>query len=383
MAIFFISCIEDGAENDTFESSNFIYQFENSFRDLGESDKSFVETNDHGLIVVGTHHDQYLTENNNRNIYISKISNKGNLLWEKSIGGIWDDYGCCIEEFNNEYYILGFKMIDGIGLGFKVPYVIRIDNNGKLIWEQTFDLFEKSANIQGYISKTSDNNLIICGSHNKFEPVPFLLKIDENGSVIWSREYFDQLGEATNIKVLEIPNSNTYAVLGHPGPYNLCNESIFYYIYEDGTFNGKVVYENSRLYSFVFSNDAMFLTGQARYPEYDFKLIKYDGQFSSKVFKTANYWGGEGNAIRLDKTGNLIVTGQSGIDDYVEHNGGQMAIGGSTFLGKFDQSLDSIWIKYNLNTSNPTSLEITEDNNYLIGTSTNIFRTDPYSYFTY
>jgi PKD repeat protein len=91
-----------------------------------------------------------LTSNGNQDIFIQKLDSSGNFLWAKSLGGSDTDKGNYIDTDNyGNFYITGdFKSatIDfdpGLGIsshssnGDYDIFVIKLDSNGSLIWSKT------------------------------------------------------------------------------------------------------------------------------------------------------------------------------------------------------------------------------------------------------
>jgi hypothetical protein len=130
-----------------------------------------------------------------------KIDAEGSLLWEHSYGGSGIDIAQDIAKTTDGGYVVAGSTIstDGdisMSHGGSDVWVIKIDNNGALLWEKTYggSGFDAAEGIEptvdgGYIisgnSKSMDQDL----SFNAGENDMWLLKIDALGSPVWQRSF--------------------------------------------------------------------------------------------------------------------------------------------------------------------------------------------------
>lgn len=96
--------------------------------------KSVLETSDNGFLVLGT---ASLVSAGTSSIYLVKISNDGNIMWEKMNMGLNTETGrgkSIIKTIDNNYLILGtFSSQADHGL-----YIAKIDPSGNLLWTKKF-----------------------------------------------------------------------------------------------------------------------------------------------------------------------------------------------------------------------------------------------------
>lgn len=127
-----------------------------------------------------------------------------NILWQKSYGGDNKDEVYDIDEFSNGDLLLtcisnsdaGFdKSEDNIGIGNDI-WLIRIDQNGNIVWENTIggDLIENWAmssidnNDNVYVNITSSSNASGDKTENSYGLSDlWLVKLSDQGNIIWDK----------------------------------------------------------------------------------------------------------------------------------------------------------------------------------------------------
>jgi hypothetical protein len=155
----------------------------NSFIIVGSSDSKDVDISNN----LGSY-----------DFWVIHISAKGELIWEKNFGGseIDEAYGIA-KTADNNFVIVGDtrssdKNISKNNGGADV-WLIKIDINGNLLWEKTIGAsgFDASRSIK----LTADNGFLITGSSrssdndfiNKGQNDALLIKVDENGDLVWQK----------------------------------------------------------------------------------------------------------------------------------------------------------------------------------------------------
>ncbi len=161
-----------------------------------------VSTNDSCYIVSGSS-DSYdkgvlTTHSGSEDVYCFKINKKGDLLWQKTYGGLRWDQGQCIIKSPKSGYLLGAYTESGDGdvihpHGY--AWVINIDDQGKIIWQKTYG---DSLNVQfNSLTATPDTGFIACGSispYFKNGKDVWVVKFKNDSLIQWS----DTLGGSRN-----------------------------------------------------------------------------------------------------------------------------------------------------------------------------------------
>lgn len=94
---------------------------------------SVVETSDGGFVMVGTTFSTDKSEGGGFDVYVVKTDNNGNKLWDQTFGGSSDDYGASIKQTPDGGYIIACTMsLLSSPADNKVMCLIKIDDKGEI-----------------------------------------------------------------------------------------------------------------------------------------------------------------------------------------------------------------------------------------------------------
>lgn len=163
-----------------------------------------VETNDGGIIMVGYSESQDFDVENPKGSYdywVINLDKDGHLHWKKSFGGsdIDQAYGIAKTDFNS-YLIVGqSNSVDGdisSHIGNSDIWVIHINHHGDLLWEKSFGgvqfetaySIKKNKNGRFYIAGNSRSNDVFT---NIGQNDALLIEIDAhpNTGIYWSKTF--------------------------------------------------------------------------------------------------------------------------------------------------------------------------------------------------
>jgi len=135
-------------------------------------------TPDDGYIVTG-YTKSYGTGGSD--IWIIKLDDLGNKIWDKTFGGDKNDAGYSVyPTIDNGFVILGYT--SSYGVGGEDIWLIKLDAQGEKIWDKTFGDID---NDYGYeIKQTPDGEYIIAGSQGG---KAWIIKLDSNGNKLWDK----------------------------------------------------------------------------------------------------------------------------------------------------------------------------------------------------
>jgi hypothetical protein len=305
------------------------YQWESNLggndHDYGES---AIETSDGGYIIVG------YTKGFGAigfDLYVAKTDQNGNMIWQNTFGGSLDDYGYDVCETSDGGYMLT-GVTYSMGAGNDDIYLIKLDNSGNAIWEKAFGDISYDKGFS--VLETSDGNYLVSG----YKIVPYaqggdgngdfyLFKVDTNGNMLWE----SNVGEPRNDAIQETIETSDGGLV-----------SVGYTYYKSGGFSpdiklvktdsaGNLIWTQyheapgeQRAYSIDETLDGGFIisayTDVSGSDRTDAYLVKTDGSGNLIWSKT---FGGEGfeygRGVCTTPDGGYIMVGQSdsfGVGDF-------------------------------------------------------------------
>ena len=177
---FLVSCIPTSISNEP-------KTWQKTYGGTGFDGAQYIQqTSDGGYIAVGWT-DSF--GSGGYDGYLLKLDGSGNLKWQKTFGGNQDDWFNYTRQTSDDGYIaVGWTYSYGQGLAD--VYVVKLDANGELTWEETYggDGFDEGY----YIEQTADGGFVIAGESNSFVSGPvdvYVLKLDANGNLEWQKTY--------------------------------------------------------------------------------------------------------------------------------------------------------------------------------------------------
>jgi len=166
----------------------------------------------------------------NMDYWVVKLNNEGNIEWQKTYGGKYADLLRSMEQTTDNGYILagyssspisGDKTDANKGVGDY--WIIKINDTGEIQWQNTYGA---EGDDQPYvIHQTNDGGYIVGGNSNSKNALTtqggivgngtdfWVLKLDTEGGVIWSKTY--DFGKTDILTSLVENKDNTYLIGGH------------------------------------------------------------------------------------------------------------------------------------------------------------------------
>ncbi|NQT79176.1 MAG: hypothetical protein HQ555_02125 [Candidatus Aminicenantes bacterium] len=156
--------------------------------------KSIQQTFDGGYIVAGRTLSFGAGDND---FWILKLSTNGEIEWQKTYGGIDNDYPKSIQQTNDGGYIVAGST-SSFGAGDNDFWVLKLSPNGEIEWQRTYG----GSNPDGAFSiqQTNDGGYIVAGNSSSFifPPFPYqsdnktdilILKLSSNGDIVSSCDF--------------------------------------------------------------------------------------------------------------------------------------------------------------------------------------------------
>jgi hypothetical protein len=124
-----------------------------------------------------------------------KLDANGNVQWQKTYGGTYDDYANSIQQTSDGGYIVAGRTYS-FGAGYADVWVLKLDASGNVQWQKTYGgTYDDYANS---IQQTSDGGYIVAGVTKSFRAGNadvWVLKLDASGNVQWQKIYGYEPGD--------------------------------------------------------------------------------------------------------------------------------------------------------------------------------------------
>ena len=170
------------------------------------NDRSFgvVEANDGGLVMVGASESDDFDISNSKGSYdfwVVKVSAKGEMLWEKSFGGTGIDKAYAIVKTqDNAYAVVGntFSADTDISKnnGESDVWLIKVSDSGDLLWEKTFGgtAFDAARGLNvtlegGFVIAGNSKSLDGNATENNGENDLWIIKTDAEGNILYEKSF--------------------------------------------------------------------------------------------------------------------------------------------------------------------------------------------------
>ncbi|UCE73017.1 MAG: Ig-like domain-containing protein, partial [Methanomassiliicoccales archaeon] len=189
--------------------------------DGGDRGYSTQQTSDYGYIIAGYTYSYGFFDSP---VWLIKTDSSGNEQWNKTFGGIDDDGGFSVQQTSDYGYIItGFTM--SYGSGDQDVWLIKTDPSGVEQWNKTFGGIN---NDFGYsVQETSDGGYIITGWTRPYgasnEDV-WLIKTDNLGNEQWNKT-FGGISYDRGYSVKQTSDGG-YIITGYTRSYETSDEDV-------------------------------------------------------------------------------------------------------------------------------------------------------------
>jgi hypothetical protein len=186
---------------------------------------SIIKTSDNGFAIVGhtfSNDGDILQNQGNADAWIVKISNTGTIVWQKTYGGSEGDYLYSIQQTNDGGYITCGQTESSDGNlssnhGITDAWIMKLNPLGEIEWNKTYG----GSNDDGLnsIIQTTDGQYIFGGNTyssdfdintNFGESDCWIMKLNNNGDLVWEKNYGGSDNEAINNIIKTSDNSFIY-----------------------------------------------------------------------------------------------------------------------------------------------------------------------------
>jgi hypothetical protein len=168
---------------------------------------------DGGYLISGITYSY--TTNGGWDTWLIKIDEHGHELWNKTYGWSNFEISAYVLEIEDGYMVAG--KTESTTCGFSDAYLIKIDKNGTEIWSKVYGMGD-----EGFSSITkTDDGYILAGSTGSLSRLSvgnfdaWLLKVDEAGNEVWNKTFGGRKRDIANA-VIEV--GGAYFIAGETEP---------------------------------------------------------------------------------------------------------------------------------------------------------------------
>lgn len=303
-------------------------------------------TSDGGYILGGMTSDW---EDSEYFFYVVRTNSAGDVIWTKKVGGpgLNEEFLYGIQETNDGGFVLAGATYS-YGAGMADNFIVKLDEDGNTTWANAYG--GTSSDFINDIYVNQDGSFIATGyttSYGAGNNDVFLMKINSNGSLAWTKTYGGTIAEDGE-SVIQT-NDGGYIITGSTSSYGEGGNDVLV-IKTD--MNGNLQW--SRAYGTTGHETGATITQQDQY-------YIIGGGISGAI------GGNDGAILKIDLSGNLLWAKAYGGDDYdVNYRLSIVRDGGYVFGGatnSFDQSSigDSYLVKTDVdgNTGDCHELDLT------------------------
>jgi len=148
-----------------------------------------IETSEKDLLLVGS------TKGKRKVLWVVKLHKDGKPAWGKTYELHYNSAGnSVVETFDGNYVIAGFTVARDSTQ--RDMWVLKIDKSGELLWEKSFGGL--GDDVAKAIVQTRDGGLVVAGFTQKytwFQTKFWIMKLDKNGNFKWEDKVIAKLNE--------------------------------------------------------------------------------------------------------------------------------------------------------------------------------------------
>ncbi len=312
--------------------------------------RSIVATSDGGYVAAGHASTGDGDVGNNKgetDIWVTKLDENGNLVWENNYGGTEDDRANEIIQLSDGGFLVAGYSFSSDGdvtsnNGLEDFWVIRLDQSGSLVWKSS--LGGSGADIAESVIETSDGGFIVAGyTYSSDDDIGgdnnggadfWIVKMNQNGDDVWERnfggtdnEFGESVREAADGGFVIV--GSALSSDGDVGNNSGEEDMWVIKVSNDGdlewesNFGGSAEDRANEL--FITSDDEIYISGFSESADgdvgnnsglSDFWVVKLDN--SGDLIWENNYGGTDQDIARsIDQTtdGGFVITGRSSSSD--------------------------------------------------------------------
>ncbi len=204
-----------------------------------ESTTAIIETKDKGFLLAGS---KAANESVEPDLWLLKLDEAGNVVWQRAYGGSKTDRGHSIETTSDgSYVVAGWSR--SFGAGGMDAWCLQLDASGRRVWQKTFG--GAGDDVAYEVSQTGDGGFVLAGKTESSGSGAFdgwLLKLDPDGGEEWQKTYGGTGDDA--FYSVDVTRDGGYVVCGNYSSPEYFGGSAAWIISTEGS--GAILWERRR-----------------------------------------------------------------------------------------------------------------------------------------
>lgn len=121
----------------------------------------------------------------NGDVWLIKTDISGNVAWDRTFGGIYNDCGLSVQQTRDSGYIIA-GIEGGTNANYYDAYLIRTNSIGNALWTRTYGNSGINSDFAYSVQQTIDSGYIITG---QMYPYLWLIKTNSSGDTMWTKTF--------------------------------------------------------------------------------------------------------------------------------------------------------------------------------------------------
>ncbi len=162
-----------------------------------------------------------------KDIWLVKFDDDGDIVWQQTFGTPADDVAYQLKGVSGGYILTGFREIDSLNTDI---LLMRTDEEGQELWSQTFG--GPGEDVGRSVAPTSDGGFVVTGSYEVFANNKniFVIRTDADGEEIWTNNVIGSADPDVGNAIIQTAGG-WYAVVG---AYGMSNDVYFFTMDDEG-----------------------------------------------------------------------------------------------------------------------------------------------------
>jgi len=161
--------------------------WQKTYRESGSNLARYVLSISDGFVVAG---ETSSFGTGNADFWVLKLNSSGDVIWQKTYGGSNNDRIYSIQKTPSDNGFIIAGETSSFGTGNTDFWVLKLDSSGNVLWQKTYGGINDD--IASSIQETLDGGFIVAGETSSFGTGNadfWLLKLNSSGDVIWQKTY--------------------------------------------------------------------------------------------------------------------------------------------------------------------------------------------------